>query len=94
MMMSLPKRKVEKLDPDIHELQWIDEISECPVFRPSMEEFDDPLLFLQNIAPHASKYGTFIYIYTYSLIQKLAFKYFWFSKYTIYLYYFYNIMQS
>lgn len=57
MLMSLPKCKVEKLDPDIHELQWIDEISECPVYRPSMEEFDDPLLFLQNIAPHASKYG-------------------------------------
>ncbi|XP_024020867.1 lysine-specific demethylase JMJ706 [Morus notabilis] len=49
-------RKVNKFDPNM-DLQWTDEISECPVYRPSKEEFDDPFLYLQNIAPQASKYG-------------------------------------
>ncbi|CAH1445471.1 unnamed protein product [Lactuca virosa] len=30
---------------------------ECPVYSPSKEEFQDPLAFLQKIAPEASKYG-------------------------------------
>ncbi|KAG2708911.1 hypothetical protein I3760_05G214900 [Carya illinoinensis] len=39
------------------ELEWIDDISKCPVYRPSKIEFGDPLTYLQNIAPEASKYG-------------------------------------
>ncbi|KAK8532202.1 hypothetical protein V6N13_131537 [Hibiscus sabdariffa] len=39
------------------ELEWVDQIPECPVFHPSMEDFKDPLVFLQTIAQKASKYG-------------------------------------
>ncbi|KAL6550515.1 Lysine-specific demethylase jmj13 [Orobanche minor] len=49
------KRKVVKLD--IPDLEWIDKIPECPVYRPSIEEFRDPLVYLQKIAPEASKHG-------------------------------------
>lgn len=49
------KRKVAKFDtPD---LEWIDKIPECPAYFPSKEEFEDPLDYLQKIAPEASKYG-------------------------------------
>ncbi|XVF30487.1 hypothetical protein REPUB_Repub16aG0062200 [Reevesia pubescens] len=40
-----------------YELEWVDEIPECPVFRPSMEDFQNPLSYLQTIAQQASKYG-------------------------------------
>ena len=61
--LSLIEREVT-LNPSIvekyklsNELEWVDKISECPVFRPSMEEFQDPLAYLQTIAQEASKYG-------------------------------------
>ncbi|KAK1272708.1 Lysine-specific demethylase REF6 [Acorus gramineus] len=37
--------------------EWIDKIPECPVFCPTKEEFDDPLIYLQQIAPVASRFG-------------------------------------
>lgn len=39
------------------EFSWIDDIPSCPVFYPTKEEFQDPSLYLQTIAPTASKYG-------------------------------------
>lgn len=36
---------------------WIDNIPSCPVFSPTKEEFEDPLAYIQSIAPVASKYG-------------------------------------
>ncbi|KAF4375692.1 hypothetical protein F8388_014414, partial [Cannabis sativa] len=39
------------------ELQWIENIPKCPVYHPTMEEFDDPFHYLQTISSHASKYG-------------------------------------
>ncbi|XP_015068933.2 lysine-specific demethylase JMJ706-like isoform X1 [Solanum pennellii] len=39
------------------EFDWTDTIKECPVYRPSKEEFEDPLVYVQKIAPEASKYG-------------------------------------
>uniref|UniRef100_A0A803LTV2 Lysine-specific demethylase JMJ706-like n=1 Tax=Chenopodium quinoa TaxID=63459 RepID=A0A803LTV2_CHEQI len=50
-----PKRKVEKFN--MSDLDWIDKIPECPVYRPTKEEFEDPLVYLERIAPEASKYG-------------------------------------
>lgn len=50
-----PKRKVEKFDTT--DVGWIDKIPDCPVFSPSKEEFEDPLVYLQQIAPVASRYG-------------------------------------
>ncbi|KAA8522011.1 hypothetical protein F0562_012675 [Nyssa sinensis] len=49
------KRKVAKFDTS--DLEWTDKISECPVYCPSKEEFEDPLVYLQKIAPEASRYG-------------------------------------
>ncbi|KAJ8613625.1 hypothetical protein MRB53_036919 [Persea americana] len=49
------KHRVEKLDTN--NMGWIDKIPDCPVFSPTREEFEDPLVYLQQIAPVASKYG-------------------------------------
>ncbi|KAJ4759083.1 Lysine-specific demethylase [Rhynchospora pubera] len=49
------KRKVEKFDLD--DLEWIEKIPECMVFRPSREEFEDPIEYLEKIAPLASCHG-------------------------------------
>ncbi|KAK6934954.1 JmjN domain [Dillenia turbinata] len=49
------KRKVDKFDTS--DLEWVDKIPECPVYCPSKEEFEDPMIYLQKIAPEASKYG-------------------------------------
>lgn len=52
---AFSKHKVEKFD--LSNLNWIEKIPECPVFCPSKEEFEDPLDYLQKIAPTAAKYG-------------------------------------
>ncbi|XP_024987920.1 lysine-specific demethylase JMJ706-like [Cynara cardunculus var. scolymus] len=39
------------------DLEWINRITECPVYHPAIEDFEDPLEYLQKIAPEASKYG-------------------------------------
>ncbi|KAK6263343.1 hypothetical protein QUC31_009159 [Theobroma cacao] len=49
------KRKVNKFDTS--DLEWTEKIPECPVYCPTKEEFEDPLVYLQQIAPEASKYG-------------------------------------
>ncbi|GMJ16047.1 JUMONJI 13 [Hibiscus trionum] len=49
------KRKVDKFYTN--DLEWTEKIPECPVFYPTKEEFEDPLVYLQKIAPEASKYG-------------------------------------
>lgn len=49
------KHRVNKFD--LSSLDWIDQIPECPVFSPSVEEFEDPLVYLRKIAPVAAKYG-------------------------------------
>ena len=50
-----PKRKVDKFN--MNDLDWTDKIPECPVYHPTKDEFDDPLVYLEKIAPEASKYG-------------------------------------
>ncbi|XP_028951612.1 lysine-specific demethylase JMJ13-like isoform X2 [Malus domestica] len=50
-----PKRRVDKFETS--DLEWTEKIPECPVYYPAMEEFEDPLVYLQKIAPEASKYG-------------------------------------
>ncbi|KAL2329160.1 hypothetical protein Fmac_022587 [Flemingia macrophylla] len=52
------KRKARKRDKlDLNDLQWTSNIPECPVYYPSVQEFEDPLLYLQTIVPEASKFG-------------------------------------
>ncbi|XP_074283517.1 lysine-specific demethylase JMJ13-like [Silene latifolia] len=50
-----PKRKVNKFN--MTDVDWTEKISECPVYCPTKDEFEDPLVYLQKIAPEASKYG-------------------------------------
>ncbi|KAK3041546.1 hypothetical protein RJ639_000680 [Escallonia herrerae] len=52
---ALPKHKVAKFNTS--DLEWTDRIPDCPVYCPSKEEFEDPLVYLQKIAPEASRYG-------------------------------------
>lgn len=52
------KQKVDKFHVD--NLDWTEKIPECPVYYPSKAEFDDPLVYLQKIAPEASRYGNLI----------------------------------
>ncbi|PWA83900.1 JmjC domain-containing protein [Artemisia annua] len=52
---ELSGRKVEKFDTG--DVDWTDKLPECPVYYPSKEEFEDPLVYLQKIAPEASTYG-------------------------------------
>ncbi|KAL7610448.1 hypothetical protein Lser_V15G10270 [Lactuca serriola] len=52
---TMSKQKIDKFDTT--DLDWTDSMPECPVYFPSKEEFEDPLAFLQKIAPEASKYG-------------------------------------
>lgn len=49
------KQKVDKFHTADRE--WIDKIKECPVYYPSKKDFEDPLVYLQKIAPEASKFG-------------------------------------
>ncbi|CAL1376209.1 unnamed protein product [Linum trigynum] len=49
------KRKVDKFDTS--DLQWTEKIPECPVYHPTREEFEDPLVYLEKIAAEASRYG-------------------------------------
>ena len=49
------KRKVAKFDT--LDLEWTEKVPECPVYRPTKEEFLNPLVYIQKIAPDASKYG-------------------------------------
>ncbi|XP_057773848.1 lysine-specific demethylase JMJ13-like [Salvia miltiorrhiza] len=49
------KRKVAKFDTS--NLEWTEKVPECPVYCPTKEEFQNPLVYIQKIAPEASKYG-------------------------------------
>ncbi|KAK8537871.1 hypothetical protein V6N12_044013 [Hibiscus sabdariffa] len=49
------KHKVDKFDTN--DLEWTEKIPECPVYCPTKEEFEDPLVYLQKIASEASRYG-------------------------------------
>ncbi|OWM88255.1 hypothetical protein CDL15_Pgr003667 [Punica granatum] len=50
-----PKQKMDKFD--VKDMEWTEKIAECPVYYPTKEEFEDPLVYLQKIAPVASKFG-------------------------------------
>ncbi|MFS7912449.1 putative transcription factor & chromatin remodeling JmjN family [Helianthus anomalus] len=49
--------KAFQADRTNDDLEWTNQITECPVYHPSVEEFEDPLRYFQQIAPEASKYG-------------------------------------
>ncbi|XP_042470245.1 lysine-specific demethylase JMJ706-like [Zingiber officinale] len=52
---AFSKHKLEKFNTS--NLQRINDIPECPVFYPTMEEFENPIDYIQKIAPEASKFG-------------------------------------
>ncbi len=47
----------EKENSTTTDMSWIDDIPMCPVFYPTMEEFEDPLSYIRSIAPQAQPYG-------------------------------------
>ncbi|KAJ4802756.1 Transcription factor jumonji (jmj) family protein / zinc finger (C5HC2 type) family protein [Rhynchospora pubera] len=49
------KHKVVKFE--MEDLDWLEKIPECPVFHPTKEEFENPLEYLQKIAPVGATYG-------------------------------------
>lgn len=63
------KRKVDKFDTS--DLEWTEKIPECPVYTPTKEEFEDPFVFLQKIAPEASKHGNFPFNYLFCIESSL-----------------------
>ncbi|OVA02874.1 JmjC domain [Macleaya cordata] len=52
---AFSKRKVDKFETA--DLEWTDKVPECPIFYPTKDEFEDPLIYLQKISPEAAKYG-------------------------------------
>ncbi|KAG5521025.1 hypothetical protein RHGRI_033542 [Rhododendron griersonianum] len=53
---AFSKHNVAKFD--VNDLEWTEKFPECPVYSPSKEEFQDPLVYLQKIAPEASRFAT------------------------------------
>jgi len=41
----------------LEEYAWTDGIKEAPAFSPTVEEFEDPIRYIETIAPEASKFG-------------------------------------
>lgn len=74
---AFSKRKVDKFD--MSDLEWTEKIPECPVYSPTKEEFEDPLVYLQKIIPVASKYGMThrILIVLCCLFNSFLFVFFW-----------------
>lgn len=56
---AFSKHELEKFN--ISNLEWINDIPECPVFYPTKEEFENPLDYIQQIAPMASKFGNVLF---------------------------------
>ena len=66
MRNPFSKHRVKKFD--LSSLDWIDEIPDCPVFSPSTQEFEDPMVYLSKIAPVAAKYGNSCSLYLFPLL--------------------------
>lgn len=65
---SLSKCKIKKFN--VSDLDWIDKIPDCPVFHPSKEQFEDPLIYLQQIQPVASKFGNICFHVFYHILLR------------------------
>ncbi|EPS70259.1 hypothetical protein M569_04498, partial [Genlisea aurea] len=52
---AFSKHKVAKFET--LDFEWTNKIPECPIYSPTMEEFQEPLVYLEKIAPEASRYG-------------------------------------
>lgn len=63
---TFSKRKVSKFD--LNDLEWTEKIPACPVYCPSKEEFEDPLVYLQKVAPEASRYGKVLSLCQYLVV--------------------------
>lgn len=51
-------QKTAKLSKiDFVDQNWTNMIPECPIYHPSEQEFEHPLIYLQKIVHEASKYG-------------------------------------
>lgn len=72
MKPSLFSRIAKQVNCSDDDLEWINQITECPVYNPSIHDFQDPILYIQKIAPHASKFGIFIFFYIHYFVLLLC----------------------
>ncbi|KAH9784093.1 Lysine-specific demethylase [Citrus sinensis] len=52
-----PVSKQESYKFKFSDVDWTHKISDCPAYYPTLQEFDDPFIYLQKIAPEASQFG-------------------------------------
>mmetsp|Transcript_4660 Transcript_4660/g.12230 ORF Transcript_4660/g.12230 Transcript_4660/m.12230 type:complete len:88 (+) Transcript_4660:134-397(+) len=51
------RAKTDSCEGSLEEYAWTDGIKEAPAFSPTVEEFEDPIRYIETIAPEASKFG-------------------------------------
>ncbi|KAG9142884.1 hypothetical protein Leryth_005628 [Lithospermum erythrorhizon] len=42
---------------NVRDYDWLHSVKDCPVYKPSFAEFEDPFQYIQSIAKEASEYG-------------------------------------
>ncbi|MFS8028518.1 putative transcription factor & chromatin remodeling JmjN family [Helianthus anomalus] len=50
----MSKPTIEKFDSNY--LDWTDKVPKCPIYFPSKEEFEDPLVYMQKTTLEASRF--------------------------------------
>ena len=60
------REDVGSVNKQMSDSDWSSKLIQCPVYYPSREEFEDPLVYPQKVASEASKYGIMNWKYLFS----------------------------